>query len=149
MNRIRPWLYIGKYRDTTDQFLLEVHQVGAMLQLAELFEQPGIVTLYLAVDDGVTISPELLKRGIDFVKSNHKAGRKTLVACGAGISRSAAFVIASLMEIEQLSLLEAYREVKLHHNEAMPHPALWLSLCKYYNEEIAFSEVIGNHQEKH
>ena len=45
MNKIRPWLYIGKYRETKNSFLLEAHQIGAMLQLAELVEHTGIISL--------------------------------------------------------------------------------------------------------
>ena len=142
MNQIRPWLFIGKYRETQDEQLLKNHQIEAMLQLAELVEQPDIVTLYLAIEDGYPISHEILKRGIEFVKGNKKTGRKTLIACGAGISRSATFAVASLKEIEQLRLLEAYWEVKKHHPEAMPHPALWQSLCEYYNENISFIQLL-------
>ncbi|MEI7724630.1 MAG: dual specificity protein phosphatase [Bacteroidota bacterium] len=142
MNQIRPWLYIGKYRETTDEHLLKSHQIGAMLQLAELVEQPGIVSLYLAVEDGEPLSPELLKAGIDFVKASKNDGRKILVSCGAGISRSASFAIASLKEIEQLNLLEAYREVKLHHRDSMPHPVLWKSLCGYFHEDISFAKML-------
>ena len=142
MNRIRPWLYIGKYQETTNQYLLTAHQIGAMLQLAQRVEQPGIVSLYLALNDGEPLSFELLSKGIEFVKRNQETERTILVACGAGISRSVAFAVASLKEIEQLTLLEAYREVKQHHPEAMPHPAIWLSLCQYYNEDVPFIKLL-------
>ncbi len=143
MNQIRPWLYLGKYKETKDLYLLKTHNISAMLQLAELVEHPGILSLYLAVEDGVPISPQILKTGIEFVKSNKNAGRKTLVACGAGISRSAAFAIASLKEIEQTSLLEAYHEVKQHHPETLPHPLLWKSLCGFYHEDIPFFKILS------
>jgi len=142
MNQIRPWLYIGKYRETRDFDLLKAHQIGAMLLLAELVEHPGIMSLYLAVEDGATISPQILKTGIEFVKSNKNAGRKTLVACGAGISRSATFAIASLKEIEQTSLLEAYHIVKQKHPETLPHPLLWKSLCGFFDENIPFFQIL-------
>lgn len=143
MNQIRPWLYLGKYRETKDYDLLKTHSIGAMLQLAELVKHPGIISFYLAVEDGATISPQILKTGIEFVKSNKNAGRRTLVACGAGISRSATFAIASLKEIEQTSLLEAYHEVKQKHPETLPHPLLWRSLCGYYNVDIPFFKILS------
>jgi protein-tyrosine phosphatase len=143
MNQIRPWLYIGKYRDTTDLLLLEAHQIGAMLQLAELVEHPGITSLYLPVDDGVPLPYPMLKKGVDFVKTQKDQGRKVLVSCGAGISRSATFAIAALKEIEGLNLSDAFREINLHHRETLPHPALWKSLCDYFREEISYSKMLA------
>jgi protein-tyrosine phosphatase len=143
MNQIRPWLYIGKYSDTTNLSLLKFHQIGAMLQLAELVEHPGIISLYLNVDDGVPLPEPLLKEGIEFVKAQKNQGRKIMVSCGAGISRSATFAIAALKEIEQISLSDSYREIKLHHPQTMPHPALWKSLCEYFREEISYSAMLA------
>ena len=142
MNQIRPWLYIGKYRETKNHSLLKAHQINAMLQLAEAVEQPSITALYLAVDDGIPLSAEMLRKGLDFIKEQKEMDKTMLIACGAGISRSASFAIASLKELEAISLLVAYQEVKSYHRETLPHPALWQSLCEYYNEDISFSEVI-------
>ena len=143
MNRIRPWLYIGKYRETRNLSLLSRVKIDAALQLAELVEQPGIETLYLAVDDGVALSTELLQQGIAFIIANKDQGKRVLVSCGAGISRSTSFALAALKEVEELDLLEALQEVKRRHPDAMPHPALWQSLCEYYDEDIPFVDTLG------
>lgn len=58
MNRIRPWLYIGKYRETLNRRLLAVNQIQAMLLLAEPVEHPGITSLYLPVEDFAPIQPD-------------------------------------------------------------------------------------------
>ncbi|MFL5805459.1 MAG: hypothetical protein ACJ8CR_27450 [Roseiflexaceae bacterium] len=42
METIRPWLHIGKYRDTLNQSLLTSYRIGAMLQLAEHVQHPQI-----------------------------------------------------------------------------------------------------------
>ncbi len=142
MNQIRPWLYIGKYRDTTDVNLLEVHQIGAMLQFAELVEHPGIISLYLPVEDGVPLPERMLGKGLDFVKAQKEQGRRVMISCGAGISRSATFAIAVIKEVEQISLSDAFRDVKIHHPQTMPHPELWKSLCEYFKEEIPYSAML-------
>ncbi|MGH2523720.1 MAG: hypothetical protein ACRDH2_14545 [Anaerolineales bacterium] len=67
-----------------------------MLQLAERVEQPGITTLYLAVEDGEPLPDEALREGIEFVRAQKALGRVVLVACGAGLSRSAIFALAVL-----------------------------------------------------
>lgn len=138
MTQIRPWLYIGKYRDTTNLALLENIQIGAMLQFAELVEQPGIVTLYIEQDDGVSIPDGNFHKGLEFIISNKEAGRNILVACGAGISRSTVFTIAALAAIEHISLKDAFMEVKRLHPDTMPHPALWKSLCRYFGDDTNF-----------
>ena len=142
MNSIRNWLYIGKYRDTRDATLLAAHKIGAMLQLAEAVEQPDIESLYLPVEDGVPIADHYLRQGIDFVLAQKRLGRKVLVACGAGMSRSAAFAVATLKEDENLSLLAALRDVKSHHPDTMIHPALWKSLCAFYQENVPFQSAL-------
>jgi len=121
VNKIRPWLYIGKYRDTLDFRLLKSRNITAMLLLAELVEHDGIASYYLEVEDGEPLPADKLQIGLEFVKEQKQQGKNVLVACGAGISRSATYAIAALKEIEGLSLLEAFREVKQTHPDAMPH----------------------------
>jgi protein-tyrosine phosphatase len=137
VDRIRPWLYIGKYRDTLNRRLLEANQIQAMLQLADLVEHPGIVSLYLPVEDFQPLPSHLLQQGVEFVREHKRLGQRVLIACGAGINRSTAFAVAVLTEEEGLSLLDAFRAVKRQHREALPHPPVWESLCSYYQEDVA------------
>ncbi len=136
MNRIRDWLYIGKFRDTRDLTLLKMHNIGAMLQLAGNSEQPGIVTLYLPVEDGELLPPGKLEQGVAFVREQKAAGKQVLIACGAGISRSSTFVMAALMEEESLDMFDAYRIVYAHHTDALPHPELCQSLAEHYGVSL-------------
>ncbi len=143
MNSIRSWLYIGKYRDTLDIALLARHKIGAMLQLAEAVKHPDIESLYLPVEDGIPLAHHHLQQGIDFVLSQKRLGRNVLVACGAGMSRSAAFAVAVLKEDESLGLLDALQAVKSHHPDTMIHPALWESLCAFYRENVPFHSALS------
>jgi hypothetical protein len=142
METIRPWLHIGKYRDTLNRSLLGGYQIGAILQLAEHVQHPQIATLYLPVEDGVPLASDLLQRGVAFAHAAYQQEQKVLIACGAGISRSATFATAVLKEVEQISLLEAIKIVKYHHPDAMPHPALWDSLCTYYRESVSYLTLV-------
>jgi hypothetical protein len=134
MHKIRPWLYVGKYRETLELSYLRASGIGAMLQLAELVEQPNITTLYVAVEDGEPLPIEKLRQGIDFVRAQKAAGKTVMIACGAGISRSVTFTMAALKEEEGLSLIDAIRDIQLVHPDALPHDKLVYSLCQYYNE---------------
>ena len=135
MYAVNDWLRVGKYRETRDPGLLGAMNIGAMLQLAELVEQPGITTLYLPVEDGIPLSLNLLARGLVFVEDQYAAGKNILIACGAGISRAVTFSMAALREAEGISLVEAYRAINQVHPMALPHPALLESLCQYYPDE--------------
>lgn len=143
MNAIRPWLYIGKYRETLDKDLLSAKKIDAMLQLAESVEHLNITSIYLPVEDGVPLPEHLLQQGVDFVLSEKSLGHTVLIACGAGMSRSVVFAVAVLKEVEGLSLLEALQAVKRHHPESLPHPALWKSLCAYYHEKTSIDRMLN------
>lgn len=142
MVRIRPWLCVGKFRATRDARLLAAHGVGAMLQLAEPVEQPGIASRYLPVEDGEPLPFALLREGVDYMLAARNRGQVVLVACGAGISRSTSFAIAALKEVEGLSLLESLLSIHRVHPDGLPHPALWQSLCDYYEEQVPFFDVV-------
>ena len=142
MDEIRPWLYIGNYSDTQDKEYLDFKLIQAMLQLAAPVKQTGIISLYLYVEDMTPISSQSFKEGVEFVWSQKENGRKILIACAAGVNRSTAFCIAALKEIEGLSLLDAFKEVKRNHTRSMPQEMVWESLCSYYNEKISYIDLM-------
>jgi protein-tyrosine phosphatase len=147
MNCIRPWLYVGKFAETRNLPLLQHYAIKAVLQLAEPINYPDIRALYLPVIDAQPLSSEHLKSGVDFVHMEKTSGHKVLIACGAGISRSVTFAVATLKEEENLCLLDALRAVAHEHREAMPHPALWRSLCQHYGEPVDFDALFATIQE--
>lgn len=142
MDEVRPWLFIGKYRDTINQSYLVASSINAMLLLAEKVEQPNIVSLYLPVEDVAPISSEHIKQGVNFIREHKQKGNRVLVACGTGINRSSAFCTAILKEEENLSLFEAFKQVKSKHPESLPHQPVWESLCEYYKESTPFLDVM-------
>jgi protein-tyrosine phosphatase len=142
MDEVRPWLFIGSYRDTKNVWYLNLKNIRAMLQLAEKVEQPSIVSLYLPVEDLAPASSVHIRQGVDFIREHKAKGNSVLVACGAGINRSSSFCAAALKEEEGLSLFEAFKEVKRNHPESMPHEPVWESLCKYYDETTPYLDVM-------
>lgn len=142
MDEIRPWLYIGNYSDSQNKNFLEYKSIQAMLQLATPVKIVGVAALYLPVEDAGPVPPLLLKQGVSFVMSEKEKGNKVLVACAAGINRSSAFCIATLREVEGLSLVDAFKEVKKKRREAMPHEPVWESLCEYYDEKTPYLDLM-------
>jgi protein-tyrosine phosphatase len=142
MDEIRPWLYIGSYSDTMNLDDLDSKSIRAILQLAAPVKLDGIASLYLPIKDMSPIYPDFFKLGVEFVRNEKDKGHKILVACAAGINRSTAFCIASLKEIEGLGLLDAFKEVKRNHSRSMPQEMVWESLCRYYNEETSYLDLL-------
>jgi hypothetical protein len=142
MYPIRSWLYVGKFRETQNDDWLKHCGISAILQLADSVKQPAILSLYVPVEDGELLPFERLKRGVEFVRLAKAQGSNVLIACGAGISRSASFAIAALKEEENLTLLDALQQVLVQHPQARPHLALWKSLCEYYDEDVAYKDIL-------
>jgi hypothetical protein len=142
MDEIRPWLYIGRYRDTLDKNYLDFNSIKAMLQLADPVEQKGINSLFLRVEDLKPTSPDLIKQGVDFILAEKEKGRRVLVACGAGINRSTAFCMAALKEVEGLSMLDAFKDIRRKHPDSYPHEPIWKSFCNYYNESTPYLDIM-------
>ncbi|MEN9936314.1 MAG: hypothetical protein RLZZ387_2893 [Chloroflexota bacterium] len=138
MYEIRPWLHVGGFRDSMDEEQLALYEIDVVLQLAATLPSPQRRTLLLSVEDGEPIAQALLRRGVDFVQEAHREGKVCLVACGAGISRSVAFAVAALREIEGLGLIEAAVEVKRGNPDAVFHPVLWESLAEFAGEDVPF-----------
>lgn len=142
MIQIRPWLFVGRYQDTRYLSWLTAKNIGAMLQLAEQVDQPGISVLYLPVDDGHPILEEHLRKGMLFVQIQKQLGKNVLIACGAGQSRSVAFATAALKQEEGIDLLDALKFIRECHPDALPHPELWESLCLYFGEPVSVREML-------
>ena len=142
MDEIRPWLFVGKYRETQQISYLRSKSIQAMLQLADSVEHPGISSLYLPVEDYAPLKFKLLERGLTYIHEQKTVGNRILVACGMGINRSSTFCIAALKEEEGLSLLDAFKDVKTKHPEAMPHEPIWESLCNYYQEKVPYLDLM-------
>lgn len=139
---IRPWLYIGKYRDTVDKEYLESMQIQAVLQLAQAVKYSSINSLYIPVEDMAPTSHKFIKQGVDFILAEKEQGHNILVACGAGINRSTAFCVAALKEVEGLSLLDAFKDIKQKHPDAFPHEPVWESFCTYYKETSPYIDIM-------
>lgn len=148
MHHIRPWLYIGNFRESNDRGIVHAYQINAVLQLAQAVNLPNVTSIYVAVDDGVPLPKEKLAEGVAFIRAQKAAGKTVLSACGAGISRSVTFAISALKEEEGLSLTDAYFDILKIHPNAMPHPMLWESMRIYYGEKVNFQTMMDMLWEK-
>ena len=143
MHHIQPWLYIGKVRETSDRSIMYGYQIGAILQLAYPAQHPGIESLFIDVDDGIPLPAASLQQGMSFARVQKAAGKKLVIGCGAGVSRSVTFTMALLHEEEGIGLMEAYEQIVAVHPDAMPHYELIKSLGEYYGDLAATKALLA------
>ena len=139
---ITPNLAIGSAWNDSDKTVLDAEGIAAVLQLYEGVERwpSHWQTLHLPISDGQPAACETFQRGREFVQAQRAAGRKTLVACLMGQSRSATFVFACLLA-DGYSPPDAWRLLKTRHPHAYPHPILLQSLLECYRVSYTVAEL--------
>ncbi len=138
---IRPWLFLGRYTDTLDLVYLREHGIQAILELHDLVDESDIDVLFLPIEEGEPLPAETIDRGLAFVDQHRLSGKRVLIACSAGISRSVVFGVAALKRAEGLSLLDAFRDIHALHPRAMPDLVHWEALCAYFDEDVSFLTI--------
>lgn len=142
MSKILHWLYLGSYKEATDDQWLKSNGINAVLNVAlctKDLEYPlGIDVLKIPLRDSPDekISGEL-DIGYQYLDISRLLGRKVLVHCLAGISRSTAFVIYYLMRSNKMTLDQAYQLVKEKRKVASPNSGFLKTL---YQKGQTFAE---------
>lgn len=136
-------IYISGWRATQYGDYLRQAGITHVLKLYEGIPSfpPDFNVCENPVDDGEFLALEPLQRGVTFVLEQVDAGRPVLVMCGAGISRSSTFVLATLVQ-RGYDLRDAFFLLREKHLEATPHPYLWLSLITHYSLPYKLPEVL-------
>ena len=148
MNEVIDWLYVGPVQDAENYDLLKAAGIGAVLTLAWPIEHPDIAVKRVFFEDGEPIPDEVFYEALSFVRQQRRLGRKILIACSAGISRSPAIAIAVLHELESYPLVEAFRTVLGRVHIAQPRPETWSSLCRFYGQIVTPGDVWGYKRDK-
>lgn len=136
-------IYISGWRATLYQDHL---RAAGIINVLKLFEDipyfsDDFNTFENPLEDGEVIPPGVLKRGVDFVTGHVDAGERVLVMCGAGISRSATFVLASMLK-RGWEIRAAFKHLRAQHYEATPHPAMWRSLIVEYELDLTLGDAL-------
>ena len=144
MNEVLEWLYVGAVQDAEDYEALKAAGIGAVLTLAWPITHPDdIVVERVFFEDGEPIPDEVFYQALSFVRRQRRQGRKILIACSAGVSRSPTIAIAVLHELVGYPLVEAFRTVLGRVHMAQPRAVTWSSLCRFYGQIVTPAEVWG------
>jgi predicted protein tyrosine phosphatase len=133
MEFVTDMVAVGGADDARDIDALRERDIGAVLSLLRLgplpFRLPHAV---VEVADRQALPSEAIQSALRFIRDHVHAGRRVLVHCQSGISRSPALAICYLHQYEGWSIDEALDRVKMARLQADPHPALIDSIRAHY-----------------
>lgn len=144
MYKIRDWLYISGYPTASSKSKRDAAGITAVLTLHKPISDKDLTSEFLYVRDSGFLAPETIEKGAMYIKARHAIGDHLLVSCGAGISRSVTFGIIALVEIEGLTMVDAYEAIYTQHPRAMPDQRHWQAVADYYDETNDFWQIWGD-----
>ncbi|MTV29807.1 aminotransferase class I/II-fold pyridoxal phosphate-dependent enzyme [Rhodoblastus acidophilus] len=140
MDFVTERVAIGDASEVEDIDGLRRQQIGAVLSLARLNLSPlPVPHAAIEVVDRQALLDDDIRAATQFIKTHADAGRRVLVHCFAGVSRSPAVTLCYLHEHMGFSIDEALARVKAARPLADPHPALLASIRAHYGQTVALT----------
>jgi atypical dual specificity phosphatase len=125
MNEVVDGIFVGTVSDAEDGSLLGDRDIDVVVSLTHDDPDTGAVA---RVDAPMTDGPQneysAFADAAETVVTRRDAGRRVLVHCSAGASRSPAVAAAAMTRLTDRDLGEAFEEVSARRSEADPHDAL-------------------------
>lgn len=124
MTEVHPNLFIGNWHDAQ-------RHLDSMYVVTVAHDSPVTGSAKFPLVDGPGNPPELVIEAARHAAEAHKAGKKVLIHCHGGRSRSGVVTVAALMLITGNNLCNCYDQVKDHHEITRIHPYLSLILLSH------------------
>ncbi|NEV63926.1 dual specificity protein phosphatase family protein [Thiorhodococcus minor] len=124
---------VGAREDALSADALAEAGIDFVLSLVLDMETPGVRQVRLEVRDREPLSTWTMARAVELIAAEVDAGRRVLVHCHMGLSRSPAIVLCYLRERCGMTMRDALRALKQARPQSMPHPALLASIIGYYD----------------
>ncbi|KAI5627134.1 dual specificity protein phosphatase 10, partial [Silurus asotus] len=127
LTSVLPFLFLGNERDAQDLDQMQRMNIGYILNVTTH------LPLYLydlgmfkykrlpATDSNKQNLRQYFEEAFEFIEEAHQAGKGLLIHCQAGVSRSATIVIAYLMKHTWMTMMDAYKFVKLRRPIISPN----------------------------
>lgn len=135
MDFVAPSVAIGSLADASSELVRRGNGIEAVLSLLETVHSFGPHHARMPIRDGERIPADLARAAVDFIAAQIKAGRKVLVHCQMGMSRSPAIVAGYLSSYGGMTLEASLEWVCRHRTVAAPHPVLVDSLYEIFGGE--------------
>ena len=142
MDQVTPRLFLGSRSDAANPALLKQHAIDAVLSLEPVRLIASVrCQLILQLKDRQPMPLATLEQAVDFIALQIEQGRRVLVHCQMGISRSPTLVLAYLHRHAGLSLDQALARIQRARPQAEPHPVLLQSLSEHYASPISRGRI--------
>lgn len=131
---ITDQLALGGLADASSKILIAA-RIDFVLSLAPDVEVEGPRQVFLPVADREPMSGALIEQAVRLIDTEISAGRRVLIHCSQGISRSPAIAVCYLYQCHEMSVSSALEMVRRARPQAAPHPALLASIVEYYDSD--------------
>jgi histidinol-phosphate aminotransferase len=140
MHFVTDMVAVGDAHDVSSIDGLSRQRIGAVLSLERVDHPPiPVPHVLIEVSDKQALAGNEIMAAVHFVQYHVGAGRRVLVHCRSGISRSPALIACYLHEYEGWSIDEALTRVKIARPQADPHQALVAAIRAHYGRNVAAS----------
>jgi len=134
MDKVADRIFVGTESDAGDKSLLRKHGVDTVISLTHSNPDTGNVTrLDVPMIDGPQNDSEVFAQAVSEVIEHRKSGRKILIHCSAGASRSPSVAAAAISHLTEKDLNEAFNQIIECRSEVEPHDALVRQAVKFTN----------------
>lgn len=145
MDFITSQLAVGSREDAENSAALAAYGIDAVLSLVPLARPAAVARqLSLALPDRVALPKYLIDEAIDFLLDQITRGRRVLLHCEMGISRSPSIAAAYLHLAQGITLDEALCLIRKARPIAEPHPTLIASLWSHFGTHDEPADLSGN-----
>jgi hypothetical protein len=144
MHYIRDNVAVCGYHHIGRREEFESHGFRAQLQCTDNYDPwltECLEVMSAPFDDGVPIPEALFHTAQGWLAAHWDSGRKILISCAAGRSRSVTMAIALLSRKGGLSFLEAANEVISRVPDAYPHPYVLASAAFFSGEPLQLEQL--------
>ncbi|CAI2325336.1 unnamed protein product [Caenorhabditis sp. 36 PRJEB53466] len=136
---ITPNIYLGSQLDSLDETMLKALDISAVINLSVTCPKSVCITedknfMRIPVNDSYQekLTP-YFPMAFEFLERLRKSGKKCLIHCLAGISRSPTLCISYIMRYMQMGSDDAYRYVKERRPSISPNFNFMGQLLEYEN----------------
>lgn len=132
---ITAQLALGGLEDVSSPKTLLAARIDFVLSLAPDVKIDRPRQVFLPVADREPLPGGTIEQAVQLIDTEISAGRRVLVHCSQGISRSPAIAIGYLHQCHDVSVTQALAMVQRARPQAAPHPALLASIVDYYDSD--------------
>jgi len=137
MDLVGPDLFVGTLADATDSHRLEKDEITVVVSLTHEnpdFSAQALDTHSIPLIDGPQNSREQFTKAVEKTVTALNDGKRVLVHCAAGASRSPTVAATALALSQEMDMEDAIQQVADNRDVVDPHEALLRQAAHVYTQ---------------